>query len=320
MKNYDIQIIVTGASGYVGEYLLPSLYKKYLNIVPVDLIKSKYVLKTSNICDKDLIDKLNIDTVKDTIIINLASARFDFGVKANDYLNSNVISQKIFLENIDSLNIIKFIHISSVAAIEGAKIQFNKNLNCDNAYRSTKYMQGELIKEWCIKKNIDYSILYPSAIFSNHARKDTNIGKLQNLSKFIPFVPAINVQKSLTYLPNFCNFIIQSTQNKRYIGEYLTIEKHVLTVSEIASCLITNKTKVLTIPYLKFIMYALAYLLYIIGGFGMVDMKLTPNRVKKLFSDTQYNHITGLELDKSSYNLKYNTELMEILKKIGTKR
>jgi hypothetical protein len=67
-------------------------------------------------------------------------------------------------------------------------------------------------------------------------------------------------------------------------------------------------------------MYALAYLLYIIGGFGMVDMKLTPNRVKKLFSDTQYNHITGLELDKSSYNLKYNTELMEILKKIGTKR
>lgn len=63
---------------------------------------------------------------------------------------------------------------------------------------------------WCDINNIELTILYPSAIFSNDIRSDTNIGKLQSISQYIPFIPKIDNFKSLTYLPKFSQFIFDS--------------------------------------------------------------------------------------------------------------
>ena len=94
--------------------------------------------------------------------------------------------------------------------MDGKNISYSDNLNCDDAYRATKYIQETLIENWCDINNIELTILYPSAIFSNDIRSDTNIGKLQSISQYIPFIPKIDNFKSLTYLLNFLNlFLIQ---------------------------------------------------------------------------------------------------------------
>ena len=85
---------------------------------------------------------------------------------------------KNFLKKLEDINCTRFIHVSSVAAFDGEHIKFNNNLSPDNSYRSTKYIQSEIIQKWCQAKNINFVQVMPSAIFDSEPRQFTNIGKI----------------------------------------------------------------------------------------------------------------------------------------------
>jgi hypothetical protein len=203
--------------------------------------------------------------------------------------------------------------MSSVASFDGELIQYDENLSCDDAYRVTKNLQEKIISNWCEKKRIKKFIIYPSAIFLKTSRSDTNIGKLQKLSKNIPFVPYINVKKSLTFLPFLSNFVIKCLEEEMPQGRYLAVERPVLCVTEIIKFNIKKNLIVIKVPFLKQILYSLAVFLYVVGGFGRIDLKLTPNRVMKIFRDTSYNEINSIDsIDSTSYNQFNNMELAKI--------
>ncbi|MDB2604762.1 NAD(P)-dependent oxidoreductase, partial [Gammaproteobacteria bacterium] len=210
------KILLTGASGYIASDLIYRLNS--FQIIGVDLINSENVLCHEDIASKRF--KTHIEKYKNTefIVINLAAARFDFGATADQYYKLNVECHEKFLENISDLPVSKFIHISSVAAIDGSKIVFSSDLSCDDAYRSTKSLQEKCIQKWCKSNKIELYIMYPSAVFSPEQRKDTNIGKLQKISQYVPFIPSIKVKKSLTFLPDFSNFIKGSVYGKIKAG------------------------------------------------------------------------------------------------------
>lgn len=316
MLDNRFQIIITGSSGYVGKSL-SSLLEKYFSCIKyADISAWKIGIQKCSISDHNFLKILDIDRNKPSIIINLAAARFDFGVKAEEYYDQNVKEHKAFLKNIEDLRIIKFIHISSVASIDGKNIQFINSLNCDDAYRSTKFLQEELIMNWCDNKSIDNITIYPSAIFSDEKREDTNIGKLQNIVEAIKIFPKIVTKKSLTYLPHLNNFILDGINGKIKNGKYLTIENPVLSVSEIASY-INKDILQFRIPFLKHALYAMSYCFFLIGGFGRIDTKLTPNRVNKLFSDTSYKILDRIDIDKETYNSRNNYNLSEILSSLS---
>lgn len=306
------RVIITGSSGYVASDLIPKLKKK-IKIVGVDQLPSKFTDLLTNIGSEDLSNQLEKFVDEEIIIVNLAAARFDFGANAKDYYNFNVRSHENFIKASKNLNIKKFIHVSSVAAIDGAKIPYSENLNCDDAYRATKFLQEQLINKWCAERNIELITLYPSAIFSDDPRSDTNIGKLQSLSRFIPFIPIINVKKSLTYLPNFSKFILDCIFDKIPYGKYLTIEKPLLTVSEMSQLISGRNLKLVNIPFLYFILKMTSNLLYILGFFGKIDLKLTPNRVIKLYSDTSYKNIDPDNIDIETYIDRSDESFIDIL-------
>ena len=105
----------------------------------------------------------------------------DFGLDFNDYFLNNVTATEILLNIIEKKKIKKFIHISSVASIDG-KVLKSKNkatTSPDEHYRLTKYLQENLIEKWAVKNEISYAILAPSAIYDTETRLDTNIGKLK---------------------------------------------------------------------------------------------------------------------------------------------
>ena len=205
-----------------------------------------------------------------------------------------------------------FIHVSSVASFDGKQIPYSDELGCDDAYRATKYLQEIMIQNWCDKHDVELTILYPSAIFSDDSRSDTNIGKLQSISKYIPFIPKIDVIKSLTYLPNFSQFIFNSLVGEIPNGKYLTIEKPSLTVSKMIQAISGRSIKIVHIPFLSLILKFIARFLYVLGFFGRIDLKLTPNRVVKLFSDTSYSHVNCEYIDTVTYSSRNCKQLSEI--------
>ena len=308
------RVLITGSSGYVAADLVPRL-KKEINIIGVDQHHSNYCDLEAGIESYEFKNYLDQFDGEEIIVVNLAAARFDFGATAMDYFKLNVECHEFFTKALSSLNVQKFIHVSSVAALDGRNILYSDNLNCDDAYRSTKYLQEVMIQKWCNENNIDLIILYPSAIFSDDARSDTNIGKLQSLSKYAPFIPRIDVVKSLTYLPKFSKFIIDSVAGEISTGKYLTIEKPSLTVSKIIQVISGRSSKLVHIPFFSVILKIIANLLYVLGIFGRIDLKLTPNRVEKLFKDTSYSHTISEDIDTETYVLRNFEKLPEILAK-----
>lgn len=300
MNNSKKLCIVTGSSGFVGSYLVPEI-KKITNVVGIDVVPSKHTNFCIDLGNDDLKEIFDEFINYEICIINLAAARFDFGTKPEEYYNKNVLSTENFLRSLKNLNISKFIHISSVASFDGEYIKFKNNLSCDDAYRATKNLQEKRIFKWCKKNSIKNYTIYPSAIFIDISRSDTNIGKLQEISKYLPFIPQINVRKSLTYLPFLTNFIIECLiNNKLNNGRYLAIERPVLTVTEIIKFNTKKDLIILKVPFLKFFLYIISYILYLVGGLGRLDLKLTPNRVNKIFTDTSYEQIK--DIDFLSYN------------------
>ena len=311
-----LKVVVAGSSGYVASNLIPYLLESTY-VFGIDKSLSDNTHVQVSIESPEFCDYMTRFDGEEIVIVNLAAVRFDFGATAEDYFRLNVQCHSDFLRSLETCKIRKFIHVSSVAALDGRNIKYCRKLNCDDAYRSTKYLQEKLIQSWCNENAVELSVVYPSAIFSRDPRSDTNIGKLQSVSRFLPFIPSINVVKSLTFLPKFSKFITDLVIDEIPAGKYLTIEKPLLTVSRIMQIISGRSIRLVHIPGLESFMRIIAYFLYILGGFGRIDLKLTPNRVTKLFSDTSYNDLDNKDIDTETYAQGTKDQLPDLLQKFN---
>ena len=75
--------------------------------------------------------------------------------------------------------------------------------------------------------------------------------------------------------------------------------------------------RLVNIPFFLGILKIIANFLYVLGFFGRIDLKLTPNRVVKLFSDTSYSHVDSMDIDTETYASRNCEELPEILAKFS---
>ena len=292
------KILITGSSGFVCSTLIPMVKNHFYDVVGVDLVHSAFTDIVSDISSTNLSAELNVNC--DYIIIHCAAARFDYGISAKKYLAENVFKTRAFLKTLETINVSQFIHISSVAAIDGETIGYSDDLNCDDAYRSTKYLQQCEVIEWCQLNNVPWDVLLPSAIYDDAPRSDTNIGKLQKLIQVLPFLPAIEVKKSLTYLPKFCEFVIKRF-NRASLKYFLTIDTPVLTVSQII-CEHAGRNKMLIkVPGLRYGLFLSACVVLFFSKAAGRDPLLTPSRVTKLFSDTSYA-TTSRHIDRDTYH------------------
>jgi len=304
-------LIVTGSSGFVGSELIP-LLQDFFIIIGID---RRAGASTTIVADISGISSFeSMIPAQGFYVLHLAAARFDYGACAIDYYNANVSETERFLAWLGSKRVFGFVHVSSVAAFDGEDIEFREGLGCDDAYRSTKFLQGERVKSWARECGVPLHLLYPSAIFNDHYRSDTNIGKLQFLVNLLPILVKIPSRKSLTYLPEFSKFVMRCLLSEVHAGEYLTIERPVLSVAEILAGLSRRTAIQITVPFLYPMLIVLSYVLWGLVG-GRVDMKITPNRVNKLFSNTDYETVPS-GVDCEVYNSGHaNTH--EILKFVG---
>jgi hypothetical protein len=101
------------------------------------------------------------------------------------------------------------------------------------------------------------------------------------------------------YVITFTNILLTST----------------LTVSKMIQVISGRSIKLVYIPFFSGILKIIANFFYVLGFFGRVDLKLTPNRVVKLFSDTSYSHVNSKDIDTGKYASRNCEDLPEILAK-----
>ena len=299
-----MKILVTGSSGYVGSALCEKLSTSF-DVIGVDCLPGKYTDYVYDIGEK--INKFNSILSNGDIVINCAAIRFDFGITAKEYYTHNVDKHIQFLKNIENIDLSFFLHISSLAVLDGENIPYKKELNCDDAYKATKYIQGNIIKNEMNRSKIKYAEVLPSAIYHNTARDDTNIGKLQQFSKYLPFIPKISEKKSLTYLPRFLIFL-EFLIKTRLEGRFSTIDTPVQSVSEIINYFSKDTKKIIKIPFLKSGAMIISYIALCIFKLTGLDLKLYPNRVKKLFKDTEYSQHSNINEKYKELNNSYNLD------------
>ena len=288
------KVVVLGAAGFVGTSLCPVL-RKEVDVIAVDRAMCQTVDVPIDVTDPGF---EGVFSPEDNYsLINLVAARTDFGLAADEYFEANVTATEIMLEALNGKRISFFIHMSSVAELDGDSMAFDSDLPADEAYRVTKSIQSQRIRDFCEQKRIPYAIVYPSAIFDSADRIDTNIGKLRRLARWLPLIPRIPVRKSLTDLVRLCNFVAWIEQTRR-TGEFLAIETPVQSVTDIISG-VTGKRPIIVVPFLKQILLCVAWILSMVSWVG-VDPRLTPNRVTKLFRDTSYQYADA-HLDSDSY-------------------
>ena len=272
------KILITGSSGYVCSFLVPMLRRRF-DVIALDVAEDANTDIVSDISADDLVGKLS--SHNEYIVIHCAAARFDYGIEAKVYFEENVLKTKAFLNTLESLNISQFIHVSSVAAIDGEGIEFDDRLDCDDAYRATKYLQQCEVIDWCRRNEVPWDVVMPSAIYDDAPRSDTNIGKLQAITRFFPVLPRIEVKKSLTFLPKFCLFI-ERRINTPSETCFLTVEKPIRTVTQIMRDEAGRDLWSLHVPGLKFILLVLSWVSLGLASVLRREPLLTPSRVTKL--------------------------------------
>ena len=274
-----MKVLVTGSIGYVGSSVVLTSDERIV-FYGIDRREGPTTSDIVDICN--FLPSSFLEPSEEYVVMHLAACRNDFGVAANIYFHDNVTATQRFLSNLSLRPPKRFVHCSSVAALTGRNIPYHENLSCDDAYRATKYLQGELIREWCDKFAVEYVELLPSAIYSQEIRRDTNVGTLQRIASAVPVLPAINVKKSTTELGAFAAMLIKATYGLSP-GRYLCVDRPIRTVSQIIRDSSSSGVLLIPVPGLRMLLLGLSYFVLAVGKLSGVDLKLTPSRVKRNF-------------------------------------
>ena len=303
-KTYQTNILMTGASGYVGRALVAKFDKKSLHTI--DRVYGDYISQNSIkfICnDLNNLSSYEKDFLNGYMgtVIHLAAARSDDYDKEK-YIHDNIEATKALLNELTPDRIKMFIHVGSVAAIDGEILEKNGSdiVSSDDWYRISKYQQQKLIESWAKRNNVLLIILAPSAIHDTNAKTHmTNIGRLEKFVTFLKIVPEINVLKSLTSMASlleairyFASTRMEDMHHKKrdMIQRYLVLDKPIMTITEICKEKF-NARFVIKIPKLKTLLFFLATIVEVLHLARKVP--LSKDRVIKLFKSTDYNNISG---------------------------
>lgn len=174
------RILVTGASGFVAEHLIPKLRDLGYFVYGLDRKQSP-----SAECDKFFcVDLIELDSNffsghQFDFVIHLAAARADWGISDDEFFRDNVLASKKLLRAVDTANPKKLIFVSSISVMPQGKSELlDEKAPCEpiNAYGLSKFEAEKLFISYHRKKNnLDVSIIRPSVLYGPSDPKNTGI-------------------------------------------------------------------------------------------------------------------------------------------------
>lgn len=223
MKN----ILVTGASGFVAEHLIPVLKSKGCFVVGLDRKP-----QASAACDVFICEDLNnltpekLDEFKIDTVIHLAAARADWGVSDAEFYRDNVLASRALIDAIKVIKVEKIVFVSSISVMPQASMDcLDESAPYDpiNAYGFSKKDAELLFIEHHSESQEDLAIVRPSVLYgpSNpentgiYRAVDNNVFRLIDgiYSRRFAIVGNGETIKTTAYVKNFVDSIIFAAEN-----------------------------------------------------------------------------------------------------------
>jgi len=231
------KILVTGAAGFIGSFLVKALVKRKENITAL-------VRKTSdpkavkelqglgaNVVIGDLCDKESLEKAVKGMeaVIHCAAVHNE---NYEDLKSNNVDGTKNLLDICLKNNVKRFIHISSAVVFGKIKDGTEESkCNPESPYAKSKY-EGELIVKEYIGKGIAATILRPPIVYGPHPRANM-IQWLRYIKKghFMIFGNGTN-NIEVVHVDDVAQGVILALNNKKSINQTYIISSPTITMNE----------------------------------------------------------------------------------------
>ena len=243
----DIRILITGATGFIGSYLVRDLISRgYRNI-------SIIVRKTSNISifEKynlnliyaDITNKKEVLTINESIDVIYHCAGY-VGNKSKETLYKvNVVAVENICNLALKLKVKKLIHLSSVAVISG---NLDVPLVEELPYKATNpYGESKLVAEKLVlrfrDKGLNIVIVRPCMVYGKgEPHLLSFIFKILKLGVF-PLLNKGRAKFHLVYVKNVTDFLIGCMEKEAAVNNIFFIaDKEVLTANQVFSIIAQN--------------------------------------------------------------------------------
>jgi UDP-glucose 4-epimerase len=254
-------ILITGATGFVGRHLLPLLVKKYTNKRLVCLVWNK-----KNKKEKEgllLIKKLKISTLEGDLVTGDGLDKLPINpqlvihLAANtETLNPDHRCNDIGTKNlIDSLNLNKHshvIHISTLVLFAGRHdcskpLTETSDPSPTNEYTRTKLLGEKYARQQSFKRKFRLTVIRPNTIYGPNMRDNSLIDVIKKLVKKDSLLARINWpgKSSLINVEDMTELIMKVIQKSPVPGKpaVYNADPEQLSLSEIAKGIYTAQDK-----------------------------------------------------------------------------
>lgn len=303
-KKYNI--LVSGASGFIGKLLVKELLSRGHNVYGLVRKNINYHNDDNykNILLEDITKKINFNkNINIDYFYHLAGKTHDRTSNINEYYRVNVEGLRNILSLLSKSKIKKIVMLSSIK-VNGEGFLDNNNVYSHNSkenpidyYGKSKLEAENLLKEFCNINKINFLIFRPPLVYGAGVKGNlSSLMKLIDMNIPLPIIRTKNL-RSLVSLTNLVEALIIIGLNDQIVNKtYLIADDKPISVEElykhIASAM-NKKIFLLTLPS-----KLLKILLWPLGKSKLVDKISTSLIVdnSEIINDTNWkNEISLLE-------------------------
>lgn len=299
-----MKIVVTGSSGYIGAVFVETLLAdpKYQvigidRVAPVQPNRPRFDFVQCDLSAHQ--GALDAQVFDDTqVVVHLAAARGDWAISTAEFWRDNRDATAGLLAAAWARNVQRWVFTSSVSVYGPATTALAEDAACRpiGAYGESKLASEQLFAVFIASTGVQGRVIRPSAVFSAGHPTNTNVYKLiESLRRFpLPLIGGGANRKTLSYLPNlidlffWCLDDMSDTSVAYNVFNY--VESPVQTVLELIMSLKAagiRPARYLSVP--MSLALAGSYPIYGLGKLSGIDLRVTPERVRKYAASTWYD-------------------------------
>ena len=285
-----MKILVTGATGFVGRYLVNDLSKTDEVIACVRKKSSFLPSSVQQIVSNNFFD---IAIPKDTdVIVHLAGIAHNKNNSVDEFKRINVDGTLELARKALESNIKRFIFISSIGvngnSTHGKAFTEQDTPNPTNDYTKSKYEAEKALAKLFENTNIDLVIIRPPLIYAHDAPGNfSKLLMLIKLGQFLPFGCTHN-QRSFIAIENLVSFITACIYHDTKINEtFLIADDEVISTKQLIQCVSSGMGKsMILLPVPTKLLSMLADATGKVGIFEQLygNLQIDNRKAKKFFN------------------------------------
>ena len=285
-----MKILVTGASGFVGRYLVNHLSKTDEVIA---CVRKKSNLLPSSVQQIIINNFFDITIPQDVdVVVHLAAVAHNKNNDMDEFKKINVDGTLELARKALQTNVKRFIFISSIGvngnSTHGKAFTEQDTPNPTNDYTKSKYEAEKALAKLFENTHIDLVIIRPPLIYAHDAPGNfSKLLMLIKLGQFLPFGCTQN-QRSFIAIENLISFITACIYHDTKINEtFLIADDEVISTKQLIQCLSSGMGKsMILLPVPTKLLSTLADVTGKVGIFEQLygNLEIDNRKAKKFFN------------------------------------